>query len=217
MEVCPYSYFRLCGYIWGGPWVSFVTADGFSVKVTKTTSRIGVSLTHSLPFCFLPIFNSLKWPYEIDVNQANLFSWNWWSGWTLVNFPTWIPDCDCHNPALLDFFLSCYASLCSTMAPPHRVILIMLSQFPLTFGQTQNGIPRFIALLMNIVVLIETVFVIIWEIRERSLNSKKKTQLMEERLVKLWITLRNISTTYKFIGFVTIKSCWVSTGSESRI
>ena len=40
--------------------MSFVTADGFSVKVTKTTSRIGVSLTHSLPFCFLPIFNSLK-------------------------------------------------------------------------------------------------------------------------------------------------------------
>ena len=78
-----------------------------------------------------------------------------------VNFPTWIPDCDCHNPALLDFFLSCYASICSTMAPPHWVILIMLSQFPLTFGQTQNGIPRFIALLMNIVVLIETVCVII--------------------------------------------------------
>ena len=83
MEVCPYSYFRLCGYIWVGPWVSFVTTDEFSVKVTKTTSRISVSLTHSLPFCFLPIFNSLKWPYEIDVNQVNLFSWNWWSAWTL--------------------------------------------------------------------------------------------------------------------------------------
>ena len=23
----------------------------------------------------------------------------------MVNFPTWIPGCDCHSPALLDFFL----------------------------------------------------------------------------------------------------------------
>ena len=42
MEVRPYSYFRWCGYFWG-PWVSFVTTDEFSVRVTKITSRIGVS------------------------------------------------------------------------------------------------------------------------------------------------------------------------------
>ena len=42
MEVRPYSYFRLCGYFWG-PWVSFVTTDEFSVRITKITSRIGVS------------------------------------------------------------------------------------------------------------------------------------------------------------------------------
>ena len=51
MEVRPYSYFRWCGYFWG-PWVSFVTTDEFSVSVTKITSRIGVSWTHSLPICF---------------------------------------------------------------------------------------------------------------------------------------------------------------------
>ena len=50
-EVCPYSFFRWCGYFWG-PWVLFVTTDEFSVRVTKITSRIGVSWTHSLPFCF---------------------------------------------------------------------------------------------------------------------------------------------------------------------
>ena len=49
MEMRPYSYFRWCGYFWG-PWVSFVTADEFSVRVTNITSRIGVSWTHSLPF-----------------------------------------------------------------------------------------------------------------------------------------------------------------------
>ena len=51
MEVRPYSYFRWCGYFWG-PWVSFVTTDEFSVRVTKITSRIGVSWTHSLHFYF---------------------------------------------------------------------------------------------------------------------------------------------------------------------
>ena len=33
----------------------------------------------------------------------------------MVNFPTHIPDCDSHSPALLDFFLSSDASICSTM------------------------------------------------------------------------------------------------------
>ena len=36
----------------------------------------------------------------------------------MVNFPAWIPDCDSHSPALLDFFLSFDASICSTMAFP---------------------------------------------------------------------------------------------------
>ena len=34
----------------------------------------------------------------------------------MVNFPTRIPDCDSHNPALLDLFLTFDASICSTMA-----------------------------------------------------------------------------------------------------
>ena len=39
----------------------------------------------------------------------------------MVNFPTRIPDCDSHSPALLDLFLSSDASICSTMAfPPLR-------------------------------------------------------------------------------------------------
>ena len=36
----------------------------------------------------------------------------------MVNFPTWIPDCDSYSPALLDLFLSSDASICSTMASP---------------------------------------------------------------------------------------------------
>ena len=36
----------------------------------------------------------------------------------MVNFPTRIPDCDSHSPALLDVFLSSDTSICSTMAFP---------------------------------------------------------------------------------------------------
>ena len=48
MEVCPYSYYRWCGYF-RGPWVSFavVMTNEFSARVTKITSRVGVSWTHS--------------------------------------------------------------------------------------------------------------------------------------------------------------------------
>ena len=53
----------------------------------------------------------------------------------MVNFPTRIPDCDPHSPALLDLFLSSDASICSTMAfPPlgnsgHVVVLVYID-FP---------------------------------------------------------------------------------------
>ena len=36
----------------------------------------------------------------------------------MVDFPTRIPDCDSHSPALFDLFLSSDASICSTMAFP---------------------------------------------------------------------------------------------------
>ena len=36
----------------------------------------------------------------------------------IVNFPTWIPDCDSHNPALLDLSLFSDASICFAMAFP---------------------------------------------------------------------------------------------------
>ena len=52
----------------------------------------------------------------------------------IVNFPTRIPDCDSHNPALLDLFISSDASICSTMAfPPLGNSDMLLSQFLLTF------------------------------------------------------------------------------------
>ena len=63
----------------------------------------------------------------------------------IVNFPTRIPDCDSHSPALLDLFLTSDASICSTMAfPPFGNSDHVVAQFPLTFRQIQNRIPHFI-------------------------------------------------------------------------
>ena len=74
MEACPFSYFLWWGYFWGS-WMSFVVTDEFSVRVTKITSRIGVSWTHSLTFCFWPIFNSWTLDvYQINLNHTTLYN-----------------------------------------------------------------------------------------------------------------------------------------------
>ena len=72
MEVHPYSYFRWCRYFWG-LWVSFVMRDEFSVRVTKITSMIGVSWTHTL-FSIFNIFklNELWSYYQKHLNQIIL-------------------------------------------------------------------------------------------------------------------------------------------------
>ena len=53
----------------------------------------------------------------------------------IVNFPTRIPDCDSHSPALLDLFLSSDASICFTMVfPPlgnsNHVVVSVSTDFP---------------------------------------------------------------------------------------
>ena len=83
----------------------------------------------------------------------------------MVTFPTWIPDCDSHNPAILDLFISSDASICSTMALPplgnsdHVVVSVSID----LSHHIHHGMPHFIELLMNILVLIGTIFKIIWE------------------------------------------------------
>ena len=55
----------------------------------------------------------------------------------VVNFPTWIPDCDSYSLALLDLLIYSDASIVLQWLPLHWEILIMLlSQFPLTFKFT---------------------------------------------------------------------------------
>ena len=64
----------------------------------------------------------------------------------MVNFPTWIPDCDSHSPALLDLFISCDASIYSTMAFPllgnsdHVVVSVSIN-FP-SYSQRNDPFNR---------------------------------------------------------------------------
>ena len=58
----------------------------------------------------------------------------------IVNFPTQIPDCDSHSPALLDLFISSEANICSTMAfPPlvnsDHVVVSVSIDFPINSKQ----------------------------------------------------------------------------------
>ena len=58
----------------------------------------------------------------------------------MVNFPTWIPDCDSHIPALLDLFLSSDASIFSTMAfpllgNPDQFVVSVSIDFPINSKQ----------------------------------------------------------------------------------
>ena len=58
----------------------------------------------------------------------------------MVKFPTQIPDCESHSPALLDLLLSSNTSICFTMAfPPlgnlNHVVVLVSIDFPTNLQQ----------------------------------------------------------------------------------
>ena len=80
------------------------------------------------------------------INLVNTYNFSISNNLTqMVNIPAWILDCDSHSPHLLDLLIASDASICSAIVYFHWKILIMLlSQFPLTFHQIHNGVPCFI-------------------------------------------------------------------------
>ena len=81
----------------------------------------------------------------------------------MVNFPTRIPDCDSHSPALLDLFLLMLVFVLQWLSLHWEILIMLLSQFPLTLHQTQNRMSRFIVQLMTILMLTGMVFMIMQE------------------------------------------------------
>ena len=72
-----------------------------SLEILTAIIRTGLPILVEL----INLVNSYNFSISNDLTQ-------------MVNFPTQIPDCDSHSPALLDLFLSSDASICSTMAFP---------------------------------------------------------------------------------------------------
>ena len=97
----------------------------------------------------------------------------------MVNFPTRIPGCDSHSPGLLICFFLLMLVLVLQWLFFHWQILIMLfSQFPLTFHHIHSGMLHLIALHMTILVLIEMVFMIIWEMFQVRISLKSVLLLL---------------------------------------
>ena len=82
----------------------------------------------------------------------------------MVKFLTRIPDCDSHSPAFLDLFLLTLEFVLQRLSLPWEILIMLLSQFPLTFHHIHNRSPHFITLLITILLLIGMVYVILWEI-----------------------------------------------------
>ena len=79
----------------------------------------------------------------------------------MIIFPTWIADCDSHNPALLDFFLFSGAITCFTVAfhplgnSDHVVVSVSND-----FLSNSKWIPRFIVQPLTFLMLTGMVFLI---------------------------------------------------------
>ena len=72
-----------------------------SLETLMSIIRTGLPILVEL----IDLVNSYNFSISNDLTQV-------------VNVPSRIPDCDSHSPALLDFFLSSDASICSAMAFP---------------------------------------------------------------------------------------------------
>ena len=97
---------------------------------------------------------------------------NWWLKRNIMKtdnifFPNQILDLECHSPVLLElFFLLVLVLVLKWLSLVWEALIILFSWFPLTFLQTQKGMPLLIVQLMVILMLTGTIFVIIWEIWE---------------------------------------------------
>ena len=63
----------------------------------------------------------------------------------MVNFPTRIPDCDSHSPALLDLFLLMLVFVLQWLSIHWEILIMLLSQFPFTFHRIHKRMLCFIA------------------------------------------------------------------------
>ena len=115
----------------------------------------------------------------------------------MVHFLTQIPECDSHSPAISDLFHLTLVFVVQQLFF-YQELLMFLSQFPLTFQQTQKWVSCFITQLMTILVLIDMVFFINpWENIFKLRASAAATEFSEwvQVRIEVRIELVNISQT----------------------
>ena len=113
----------------------------FLTEFTSHSSQFLTSFSSIYHLCFYTVFDSFLSNIDkvllID-QSANVFS-------HMVNVPTWIPGCGYHSPDILDLFLLMLVFVLQWLSLHWEILVMLLSQFQLTFHWIQNGMPRFIA------------------------------------------------------------------------
>ena len=103
-------------------------------------------------------------------DRSSELCYNFLSQTTFLRWLTFLPGSQTVILTVLLFlFLLTVVCVLHWFSIHWKILIMLLSQFPLTFHQIHNGSPRFIAQLMTVLVLIGTVFVIIGEIFRRKI------------------------------------------------
>ena len=107
-------------FLYESPSLSVCTVfDSISSNIDEVLS---IKLSANVFVCGVFSVHQKDWlTYSGDTNRPGEFCYNFSISNDLtqmVNFPSWIPDCDSHHPALLDLLLSSDANISSTMAFP---------------------------------------------------------------------------------------------------
>ena len=110
----------------------------FLILFLPTWMRLSRS-THLLMSLFLGTFDvdHKDWlTYSGGTDRPGELSYNFSISNDLAqidNFPTRIPDCDSHSPVFLDLFLLTLVFVLQWLSVHWEILIILLSQFPLTF------------------------------------------------------------------------------------
>ena len=173
--------------------------------------------THLLMFLYLETLTSHKdWlTYSGGTDQPGELCYNFSITNDLiqmVNFPTQIPDCDFHNPALLDLFLLTLVFVLQWLSLHCEILIMFLSELPLTFHHIHNRMSHFITLLTTILVVIGTVFIIIWKMFHGRISLKSVLLLLlmnfVVRLELMYISLIESISQVSLISMVFSCFCW---------
>ena len=110
-------------------------------------------------------------------------------------------------------FISFFFPVLQWLSLHFEILIMFLSWFPFTFSHIHNEMFHFIALLMNILVLIGTVFVIIWKMFHGRISLNSEFLLLLVNFVSgFWLKLKSTTSLIKS----TPSSPWFSAACAAK-